>query len=201
MLPSQSLWPTRAGGAVDVSTCGRRLMPCPRRRRSFRHRRYADQSTAILTPSQARCHSLASTALTTTLTAALALAPSTWAPRRRRRRRGDVRSNNGPARMGNAEIGTVPDAPGPMDTGSVATEVGVRGNLRSTQLLSLYRDAVSLRERLGSERAVQVIYQKSRALAATCAPGPVPMGHGRPGTVSISACPGRTGPLFDQTSP
>ena len=149
---------------------------------------------------QPRCHSLASTALTTTLTATLALAPSTWAPRRRRRRRGDVRSNNGPAPSGDAEIGTVPDAPGPMDTGLVATEVGVRGNLRSTQLLSLYRDAVPVRERLGSERAVQVIYQKSRALAATCAPGPVPMGHGRPGTVPISACPGRTGPLFDQTS-
>ena len=49
-------------------------MPCPRRRRSFRHRRHADHSTAVLTPNLSRCHSLASTALTTTLTAALALA-------------------------------------------------------------------------------------------------------------------------------
>ena len=131
---------------------------------------------------QPRCHSLASTALTTTLTAALALAPSTWAPRRRRRRRGDVRSNNGPARMGNAEIGTVPDAPGPMDTGSVATEVGVRGNLRSTQLLFVVSgcgepEGASWERESRSSDLSKVPRSSGNLRSWTCAHGPWEAGH------------------------
>ena len=103
-------------------------------------------------------------------------------PRRRRRRRGDVRSNNGPARMGNAEIGTVPDAPGPMDTGSVATEVGVRGNLRSTQLLFVVSgcgepEGASWERESRSSDLSKVPRSSGNLRSWTCAHGPWEAGH------------------------
>jgi hypothetical protein len=78
------------------------------------------------------------------------------------------------------------------------------GTLRSTSITfrCIGIDAVPVRERLGRwgarEPFKQVIYLKSRALAATCAPGPVPMGHGTPGTVQISAPPDRSDPSVIQ---
>ena len=84
--------------------------------------------------------------------------------------------------MGNAEIGTVPDAPGPMDTGSVATEVGVRGNLRSTQLLFVVSgcgepEGASWERESRSSDLSKVPRSSGNLRSWTCAHGPWEAGH------------------------
>ena len=84
--------------------------------------------------------------------------------------------------MENAEIGTVPDAPGPMDTGSVATEVGVRGNLRSTQLLFVVSgcgepEGASWERESRSSDLSKVPRSSSNLRSWTCAHGPWEAGH------------------------